>query len=95
MNKSITPEKWNALEEAFGNTNAEEILDGVQFQEYETVVRALKHLYDDTTDTKQKNDIASIARRYENKCLGMLYVTNRLYGDKNSEFTWKYLSETN
>ena len=87
MSKAITPEKWNALKDIFGNTSAEEILDGAQLQEYETVVLALKHLYDDTTDPKQKNGIASIARRYENKCLGMLYVTNRLYGDKDTVFT--------
>lgn len=47
-------------------------------KEYETIVLALKCLYDNSPD-EEKENIASISRKYENLCLGLCFVMDRLY----------------
>lgn len=90
----MTKTKWEELDKTFKDVDTNQILDEVLLEEYETIVRALKCLYDSSSNDEKRN-IASIARKYENLCLGLCFVMDRLYSkEEPKEFTWKYLENS-
>lgn len=90
----MTKTKWNELDSAFKDVDTNQILDNVLMKEYETIVLALKCLYDNSPD-EEKENIASISRKYENLCLGLCFVMDRLYSkEEPKEFEWNYLDKS-